>query len=787
MKKHFIFKHALFSFLLCFNFYENMAQNRHIVISGYIEDQKTGEKLIGANVFIPSLGNGTVTNNFGFYSISVPKGQEIEITISFIGYKTIKKVEKTDKDLKINLGLEQAAELETVEIVAEKTKRIERETQMSVAEIPINQIKKVPALLGEVDLLKVLQLLPGVQSGGEGQSGFYVRGGSPDQNLILLDGVPVYNASHLFGFFSVFNSDAIKDVKLIKGGFPARYGGRLSSVLEINMKEGNNNQFHGNATVGLIASKFSLEGPIKQGKTSFLISGRRTYADVLARPFIKKEFENSRTSGSLGYYFYDLNGKINHRFSDKDRLFLSVYTGKDKFYFNEKDKENNARDFTDTGLGWGNLTSALRWNHEYSNKLFGNTMLTYSTYNLNTLVNVGTEFQSTKDVDEIGLDYNSGIKDVAAKIDFDYLPFSGHYIKFGLSGIYHTFEPGSFFLHERNTRDKVDLKIRVGQKNVYATELATYIEDDYAVSKNTKINAGLHLSGFHVDNKFYTSLQPRLSLNHTLAGDIGLKASFASMRQYINLLSFEGIGLPTDLWLPTTARIKPQDSWQVAAGAAKSFKNFEISLEAYYKKMKNLVAYKDGEGLFDLSDWQDRVTQGNGETYGLELFLQKKKGKFSGWIGYTLSWAHRQFDDINMGKKFPYRYDRRHDISVVGIYELSKKVNFSATWVYGTGNGVTLPNSSYNTPVGRYEVFGPRNSYRMRPYHRLDVGFNFIKKRPNYTRTWSFGTYNTYANNNPFYVYFGSDFNYSSQTSELKLKQVSLFPLIPYITYSIEF
>jgi len=774
----------LLMLLMCI-FTKNYTQNS--VLSGYVSDIRNGEKIIGVNIYIPTLDIGTVTNNFGFYSLTVPSAENVEISYSYIGYKTVTKVLILTKDVKLNIDIDPAIELEVIEITAEKSRKIERETQMSVAEIPIQQIKKVPALLGEVDVLRVLQLLPGVQSGGEGQSGFYVRGGSPDQNLILLDGVPVYNASHLFGFFSVFNSDAIKDVKLIKGGFPARYGGRLSSVLEINMKEGNNNEFHGNVGVGLVASKFTLEGPISKGKTSFLLSGRRTYVDVLARPFIKSEFESSGSDGSTGYYFYDLNAKINHKFSDRDKVYLSVYTGKDKFYFDEKDTEGSIRDYTDTGLGWGNLTAALRWNHEVNNKLFANTTMTYSKYNLNTKVKAGTEFINENQLDEIGLEYFSGIEDVALKVDFDYLPKPNHYIKFGISGIYHKFEPGLFLLNQVNTVENINFNLEVGQKNIYATEYAAYIEDDITLGRNTKLNAGLHISAFNVDSKFYTSLQPRLSLNQVLPNEIGLKASFATMRQYINLLAFEGIGLPTDLWLPTTARIKPQDSWQVALGAAKSFEEFEISVETYYKKMKNLIAYKDGEGLFDLSDWQDRVTQGDGDAYGFEVFLQKKKGRFNGWIGYTLSWTNRQFAEINDGKKFPFRYDRRHDISIVGMYDISKKINVAATWVYGTGNATTLANSRYQGPQQPVETYGSRNGYRMNPYHRLDVGINFVKKREKYTRTWSMGAYNAYVNNNPFFVYFSNEYDDNTGEITQKLKQVSLFPMIPYINYSIDF
>lgn len=765
-----------------------------VTISGYVEDISSGEKLIGCNVYHYASQSGTVTNTFGFYSITLDKSSNIDLEVSYIGYATKSVSIEGHKSQSVNIKLKGEVVFEEIEITANKDKKIETETQMSTIDVPILQIKKIPALMGETDVLKALQLLPGVQSGGEGQAGLYVRGGSPDQNLILLDGVPVYNANHLFGFFSVFNAEAIKDVTLIKGGFPARYGGRLSSVLEINLKDGHQQEFHGDVSIGLVGSKLTLEGPINKGKTSFLVSGRRTYIDVLAKPFIKQSFSDNGSDGDAGYYFYDLNAKINHTFSQKDRIYLSVYGGNDKFYFEQTDAERNEnRDFTENGLGWGNLTGALRWNHIIHDKLFMNTTLTYSKYKLNTGVSLGTEFPD-KTKDFISLGYLSGIRDYAAKIDFDYVPSPRHFIRFGTNVILHEFNPGQFNLEQKSVSNNIDFKQTIGQPIKQATELALYAEDDYEITKKFKINAGLHLSGFAVDDAFYTSLQPRLSMRYLLPNDIGLKASFATMRQFINLLSFEGIGLPTDLWLPTTARIKPQESWQAAIGAAKSIgKDYEISIEAYYKKMNNLIAYKDGSGLFELTDWQDRVTQGKGEAYGLEFFLQKKTGKLSGWIGYTLAWNNREFNDLNQGKEFPFRYDRRHDISVVAIYELSKKINLSGTWVYGTGNAVTLPKSRYGTVetygsqnytyINNIEQYGDRNSYRMNAYHRLDVGVNFIKTRTNRTRTWSIGAYNTYANNNPFFVYFDNDFD----TNKRVLKQVSLFPLIPYVTYSLKF
>jgi len=766
-------------------------------ISGYIEDASTGEKLIGANIIDLDSGDGTVTNTFGFFSLTMPRGQK-ELAITYIGYQPGSIKLDLQRDTTLDIALQGAVEMDEVVITAKQAERIEERSQMSTIEIPIAQIKKVPALLGEVDVLKALQLLPGVQSGGEGQSGLYVRGGSPDQNLILLDGVPVYNASHLFGFFSVFNADAIKDVKLIKGGFPARYGGRLSSVLEINMKEGNTQELHGSASIGLVSSKLTLEGPIIKDKTSFIVSGRRTYIDILAQPFIKKSFEENGSEGSTGYYFYDMNAKVNHKISDKDRLFLSFYGGKDKFYFNEREKDEIIEDYYENDFGWGNITSALRWNHVWTPKLFSNTTMTFSRYDLDFGSEFGSFDTESLEEDKISLNYISGIDDFAAKIDFDYLPSPQHFIRFGISGIHHKFKPGIFDLEQINESENYAYSVQVGQNEINAQEVAAYIEDDVELTDQLKVNAGLHASSFFVKGKSYHSLQPRLGARYLLPNQYSLKGSFATMRQYVQLLAFEGIGLPTDLWLPTTDRVKPQDSWQVALGGAKTIgKDYEVSAEAYYKSMTNLISYKDGEGLFDTNDWQERITQGDGKSYGLELFLQKKTGRLSGWVGYTLSWSTRQFDELNGGKEFDFKYDRRHDFSIVASYDLRDNISVASSWVYGTGNAVSLAESQYIGTFGNNsggtiigESFTDRNNYRLRSYHRLDIGINFKKKRAKYERTWSVGAYNTYARQNPFYVYRDTDRTIGedgSVTENVVLKQTSLFPIIPYVTYSINF
>ncbi len=801
--------HSLFLIILSLILSTSVFAQKH-TISGYIEDASNGEKLIAVNIFDSNSALGAVSNTYGFYSLTLEQ-DSVLLGISYVGYQTQFYKLYLDKDVSLNFKLSSDVELETVEVVSDRVEKIEERTQMSTVSVPIEQIKKIPALLGEVDVLKALQLLPGVQSGGEGQSGLYVRGGSPDQNLILLDGVPVYNASHLFGFFSVFNADAIKDVTLTKGGFPARYGGRLSSVIEINMKEGNTNEFHGTGSIGLISSKLTLEGPIIKDKTSFLISGRRTYIDLLARPIIKNAFEEGGSSGNAGYYFYDVNGKINHKFSDKDRLYFSVYTGRDKFYFSERFQQFDYDSESEVGLGWGNLTSALRYNHLWSNKLFSNLTLTYSRYNFDTELADRTTYSnngvSTKDNFEIG--YLSGIDDIAAKIDFDYVPNPNHYIRFGTNIIHHNFDPGAFKIKIESTGvDDFLLDTLFGQSKVDAQEFAFYVEDDMRIGSKLKVNAGVHFSGFNVKSKVYTSVQPRLSVRYLLPNDIALKGSYASMRQYIQLLTNESIGLPTDLWVPTTETVLPQDSWQVALGVAKTFdKKYEFSVEGYYKQMKNIISYKEGASLFNLDDWQSKVTQGDGESYGAEFLVQKKKGRLTGWVGYTLSWSWRQFDDLNFGNRYSFKYDRRHDLSVVASYELSDRIQFSATWVYGTGNAVTLANSVYNGfyPVSEFsndftgwypndfnaEYYQDRNNFRMRSYHRFDVGVDFIKQKKRFKRTWSVGAYNLYNRKNPFFLYTDREVTFDNNgnliSSKKVLKQASLFPIIPSVAYKFEF
>ncbi len=759
--------------------YNSFAQKH--TISGYIGDKKTQEKLIGANIYDARTKSGTSTNTYGFFSLTLPE-DSVKLVISYIGFAVQTKVFYLKNDRTVNIDLVPDNELKAVEIVAEQGEKIEESTRMGTINIPIEQLKKVPALFGEVDVLKVLQLLPGVKSGGEGSTGLYVRGGGPDQNLILLDGAPIYNASHLFGFFSTFNADAIKNVELTKGGFPARYGGRLSSVIDINMKEGNMRRYNVEGSIGIISSKLFIEGPIIKNKTSFVIAARRTYIDQLIQPFIRA---SSNGAASAGYYFYDLNFKVNHKLSDRDRIYLSFYNGLDKLYLSDNGSSSASALDLQAYLKWGNNLGALRWNHVFNNRLFCNTSITYTQYKFGVGISVNDKLNDTKQ----SATYFTGIKDWAGNFNFDYIPNPRHYVRYGGHYTYHTFQTGAQQFISKGFG--ADTDSTVGNPNIFSHELSLYAEDDWKVTEKLKINAGIHAAGFLVQNNFYRSLQPRFSARYLLGNSWSVKASYASMMQFIHLLANSNVGLPTDLWVPATKLIKPQQSFQGALGLAKSInKNmFELSVEGYYKYMKDIIDYLDGADFIGgAGDWERKVAQGNGWSYGAEFLLQKKKGKYTGWIGYTLSWTNRQFAEINDGKLYPYKYDRRHDISFVNIYQLSNRIDLSATFVYGTGNAISLPLQSYvaaglpGTFVGDAQYYGSKNNYRMAPYSRLDLSISKHKKKKWGVATWSFGVYNVYSRQNPYFLYFRNNI-----FGRKELVQVSLFPFLPSINYSFKF
>ncbi|HEX7585589.1 MAG TPA: TonB-dependent receptor [Prolixibacteraceae bacterium] len=783
-----------------FLFLTQLSFAQSFTIRGFVTDQANGERLINANIYEQIVLRGTITNSFGFYSLTLPQGN-YSVACSFVGYQTRLVEIHLKKDTIIDFSLVAKAELSEITVVGQKVESKLTSTQMSRVDIQMEKVQSLPGFLGEADIIKTIQLLPGVQSGTEGTSGLYVRGGGPDQNLILLDDVPVYNAEHLFGFFSVFNPDAIKNVSFYKGGFPARFGGRLSSVLDIRMKDGNDQEIHGNFSIGLISSKFNLEGPLVKGKTTFNISARRTYADLIARPLIKS---GSNGNDVGGYYFYDLNLKISHKFSDRSRIYLSTYTGRDKAYYRSesqyKQDDETWQSKDNFQLGWGNITTALRWNYIFSNKLFANTTLTYSNYLFDVQENTSNKNLTTgKKGDEFGLVYKSGIEDFGLKMDFDYFPSPNHRIKFGGNIIDHTFKPGILAFKESNLETTSKIDTAYGNPNIHALEMYAYLEDNIDLGSRFSVNVGLHSSGFLVDDTFYASLQPRLSARFMATPRLSLKAAYSKMSQNIHLLSSSTISLPTDLWLPTTKKVKPQTSHQFALGGVYQVNPaVDFSIEGFYKSMSNLLEYKEGASFVGATTgWEDKVEMGKGWSYGAEFLLQKNTGKTTGWIGYTWSKAERQFENLNWGRKFYARYDRRHDISFVVTHRFSKRFDIGLTWVYGTGNAVTLPTQIASvSPIPyvpftqtSYEYYGQRNNYRMPAYHRMDVGFNFHKQKKHGIRTWNIGFFNVYSRQNPFFLYFESttEEEYQKTGKSRALRQLSLFPIIPSISYSYKF
>lgn len=786
--------------LLVFISFQSLGQER-ITISGFVRERGSKELLPGVNVYIEKSTLNTATNTYGFYSLTIPKSDSASVSYSFVGYEKQNIRINARADQQISIDLVSANQLEEVLVSSRRTsEKVSESVQMSKIEVPISQIKKLPAFFGEKDVIRVLQLMPGVQKGTEGQTGLYVRGGGPDQNLIILDDAVVYNASHLFGFFSVFNGDALKSVELTKGGFPARYGGRLSSVVEMNMKEGSKDKLHGEGGIGLISSRLTLEGPLANKKASFLVSARRTYIDVLAAPLIAQQQVGSDTKVKPGYYFYDLNAKLNYDFGAKNKVYISGYFGRDRFKVSEKDNTSENK----SGLDWGNATATLRWNHLINQKLFVNTSLIFSHFNFGIYSNE-KDLKAGAVTDQFSLDYNSLIRDFSLKTDFDYYPNTKHWMKFGLQATAHKFVPSALAI----AGDFSDNDLNLQAKPIYTYEAGIYAEDTWQPFEKLKVNAGIRLSTFQTSTKTYIRPEPRISAALKLANDFSFKASYAKMNQYVHLLSNTGLGLPTDLWVPTTDRVAPQQSSQVAMGFAKDLATpgLALTLEGYYKKMNNIISYKEGSSFISLDgananelNWEDNVTAGKAWSYGSEFMVQKKTGKLSGWVGYTLSWTKWRFPELNFGKTFYPRYDRRHDISVVGIYELSKRVTLSATWVYGTGNALTLPVSRFTTYRNWYFLdgqsngfanttteYGEKNSFRAEAYHRMDIAIQFHKKKKRHERTWEFGLYNAYNRRNPFF--YNIDRKQGSKPNEFVnvLTRYSLFPILPSFSYNFKF
>ncbi len=765
-------------------------------LSGYVREAQSGAALPGVSVSLPSLGLGATTNAQGFYSVELPAHPFVKIAFSFIGYQTESLSTDINTNTTLNIALQ--AQSSTLQEVVVKSRlgngssKASESVQMSTLSVPIQQIKEIPSLLGEKDVLKSLQLMPGVQKGTDGSTGMYVRGGGPDQNLVLLDDAPIYNTSHLFGFFSLFNGDAIESVNLTKGGFGAHFGGRLSSVVEMEMKDGNQEKLHGEGGIGLISSRFTLDGPIQKGKSSFLVSARRTYADIVLRPLVA-------SLANRNGYFYDFNAKASFEVTPDDYISVSAYTGKDRFVYNTDGQITN-----ETGnLNWGNTAGTLRWKHRFNPGLSATTSAVFTQYR--SQISMSRDVVTDEALKTYRLNNATGIRDMSLKTDFTWVPTSKHVIKTGVIATAHQFNPST------STVSNQAVNAAPATQTLHSLEGAVYVEDTYSPIPALKINAGLRLSAFKSETKLYTNPEPRLAIAYSLPRQWAVKASYSVMNQYVHLLSNSGIGLPTDLWIPSSDQTAPQYSQQMAFGIAKDLKSgWSFTAEGFYKSMDNMVAYKEGASSFSYdgsadTNWEDQITYGKGWSYGAEFLLQKKVGRFTGWAGYTLSWTQQQFDELNFGKKFWARYDRRHDVSLVGTYHLNPKVTFSATYVYGTGQAMTLPKGQYwiqgngamknlgdkSNYTGRvYQEFGQRNNFRAAAYQRLDVGVQFHKSKKGHERTWEISVSNATNHQNPFFYYF--DASQSSTATGAKsttntLKQVTLFPILPSVSYNFKF
>ncbi len=770
-------KIILFS-VFCFVAFFLKAQN--FTLSGYIKDKASGETLIGANISNKAkITQSAISNNYGFYSITLPKGK-YQFKISYIGF--------SDKNIDIDLDASQVLNIELDEdgvmmqelvVSAEVKDQNVQSTEMGTIGVQMETVKKLPALMGEVDIIKTIQLLPGVKSAGEGGVGFYVRGGGPDQNLILLDEATVYNSGHLLGFFSVFNADAIKNTTLIKGGMPAQYGGRLSSVVDIQMKEGNDKKFGVEGGIGLIASRLTIEGPIQKEKSSFIVSARRTYALDLAQPYI-----NTTNFAGTNYYFYDLNAKANYRFSEKDRLYFSAYFGRDVLSYKSKKRDINF------DLPYGNRTATLRWNHLFSNRLFMNVSAIYNGYN----------FDAISRRENFSVQYSTGINDLNAKIDFDFLPNTKHIVKFGINYTNHTFTPGIATAKSNNVTFSNE------KKPFNAHEAAIYVQDDWKISDRVSVNYGTRLSSFTQVGEYqsiltgkkygkgevvktYYGFEPRISAKFSLTDVSSIKAAVTRNNQYVHLVSNSNSTLPGDIWVPSTEAVKPQIAVQYALGYFQNFlnNNYETSLEVYYKDMKRQIDYREDYVVDAAANLEQEFVFGRGYSYGAELLLRKTKGKLNGWIGYTWSKTDRVFDAINDGKPYPILYDRRHDLSVVANYQINRKWEFGGTFVYSTGNAYTPTESLYFIDNRPYINYGPRNSARIPNYHRMDMSFTYTP-RPNsqkrFKSSWNFAVYNAYNRLNTVFTYTDFIQDFEKNTTKATAFKVTIFPIIPSITWN---
>ncbi|TXK33864.1 TonB-dependent receptor [Pontibacter qinzhouensis] len=758
------------------------AAAQKVTISGYVTDAASGEALIGATIQELSSKKGVTSNQYGFYSLTLPAGEAM-VAVSYIGYQTRLlplQLHHTDTTLALTLT-PSSSNVQEVTVTAQTGQQL---APTGMTSIPIQRLKNVPTILGEPDVMKALALTPGVAIGNEGTTGLLVRGGSQDQNLILLDEATVYNAAHLFGFVSIFNPDALNKVDMYKGGFPARFGGRLSSVLDMTMKEGNNQEMKSEASIGLISSRFNIEGPIGSENTSFMFSGRASYLSLFMLPAYLNYHAQNRPS-YYNYWLYDVNAKVNHRFKDGSRLFLSVYNGNDFW----KTKERYSSDETTFNLGWGNTTATARYSRVLNPKLFFRSVLTNSQYRYGLNAD-NTTFEDDASTVTSSFETKSTVHDWTWRNGIDYYLSPNHQLKFGVESTHHTFRTSALAV-ETDT-------LHGANRPIAAWEHGVYLEDEAQPFTWLKLNAGLRGSAFQVEGRTYKSLEPRFSVNFLLPHEFAVKGAYSQMRQYIHLLTTSGIGLPNDIWVPATRSVAPQFAQQVSAGISKNLPKLrtELSVEAYHKTMTNLIDYRQGYNLLYSafnSNWQDEIeTGGHGEAYGLEFFANRTEGRFTGWLAYTLAWSNRRFSSINDNQWYPANFDRRHVISFTGNYKISSAWSFSGNWMFMSGQPATLPVAVQEDLKGNKTfIYTGRNNARMPAYHRLDVGAAYtLQTKRGRSATWNFGVYNAYNRINPFYLDFKNNYDTSSSNWEMigrRLVMRSLFPLIPSVNYTLRF
>ena len=819
-------KHTL-TLLFIFLSISVFAQKK-VTVSGYITDAKSSETLIGATVYDENSKQGAITNVFGFYSLTLTEGSHA-LKFSYVGYTPQSQSLDLHDDISINIALSEMAELGEVVVTAEKEDAGIASTRMGSLDVPVKFIEHTPSILGETDVMRTVQLMPGVQQGTAGSSAIYVRGGGGDENLILLDGAPVYKVDHLFGFFSVFTPEAIKKVTFYKSSFPARYNGRVSSVIDVRTKDGDMQKFSNSVSIGLLTSRFTFEGPIKKDKTSFSISGRTTYLSLLTTP-IMSILKIDGEKFNVGYWFYDFNAKVNHKFSDKDRLYVSFYRGIDKLWVRDKyEWDSDYEHSTDKDkyyLRWGNLISTMRWNHVYSPRLFANATLTFNKYKMaigDQYEYEGTErqyitndtYETVKRSENYESEYNSSILDIGIADDFDFMASSKHTIRFGFNYTNHNFDPETSHTKTNSNSSisgKTDTLTRNGASKIHANELSVYAEDEWKITDNLHFNPGFAYTLFAVGKKTYSNFQPRVSLKFSPVKDVAFKAAYTRMSQCVHLLTSTPLSLPTDLWVPITEDIEPEIAQQYSVGAYYTgWKKWELSIETYYKELENVLEYKDGMGFMGFSsNWQDLVSMGKGTSKGIEFMAKKVSGNATGWITYTLSKTDRDFDSdsqVNNGDPFPFTYDRRHNIGIVYNQKFNDKIDLDVTWTFYSGSHATVsvsqetvvfPEDRFTDSWGYYgdidvrtnrsytDYVDNRNNYTLPPTHLMCLGVNFHKQKKRCERIFNISIYNVYNSKNPDFC-FSKTFTDDNGNDYYKLRKITILPLIPSFTFTYKF